>query len=158
MPLVEVICVGRYGIIIIVIGKLSSLSSRDGFCQVFISWMLAVRAAKSIHGGGGARERGVSLLVGSWVVVIVVRVIIVIVLSLLWWDEIGGFIALMLAANAARSMCSGGGASEIVVFWVVGAGGVFGSERVRNNDQCITVGSWSLKVQPLEIGAVGTCL
>ncbi len=156
----EVICVGRYVIVIgVFVGK-SLLSSGDGFCQVFILRMLAARAAKSIRDGGGARERGVSSLVGSWVVVIVVSVIIVIVLSLLQWDEIGGFTALMLAASTARSMRRGGGASEIVVFLVVGAdGGVVGSERVRNNGRYIVVGSWSLKVWPLEIAmAVGTCL
>jgi len=82
------------------------------------------------------------------------------VLLLLWWDEIGGSIALVLAARAARSMHGGGGMTEIVDFWVVGAkGGVVGSERVRNDDQCIVAGSWSLKVWPLEIAmAVGMYL
>jgi len=58
----------------------------------------------------------------------------------------------MLAARAARLVRGGGGAREIVVFWVVGAeGGVVGSEKVRNNNRCIVVGSWLLRVRPLDI-------
>jgi len=78
---VGVIGVGRYGIV--GIGKASSSALGDG-CQVFISWMLATRVAKLIHGRGGARERGVSLLVGFWVVIIGIGVIVIVVLSLLW--------------------------------------------------------------------------
>ncbi len=147
LSLVEVICVGRYGIVGVVVGK-SSSSSGDGFCQVFISRMLAARAAKSIRGGGGARERGVSLLVGSWVVVVVVDVVVVVVLSLLRWDDIEGFIARILAARAARSMRGGGGAREIVVFWVVGAEGGVGDGR------SVVVGSWSMGCRPFGAAAV----
>jgi len=65
----------------------------------------------------------------------------------------------MLATRAVRSMRGGDGAREIVVLWVVEAkGGVVGSERVRNDGRCVVVGSWSLKVRPLEIATVaGTC-
>jgi len=80
LSLVGVIGVGRCGVGDVVVWKSSSLSSSSGDgCQVFISQMLAVRVVRSIHGGGGARERGVSLLVGSWVVVVVVVVVVIIV-------------------------------------------------------------------------------
>jgi len=72
---VGVMGIGRYGVIVV---KKSSSSSLGNGCQVFISRMLAARAVRSIHGWGGARERGASLLVGSWVVVVVVGVVIVV--------------------------------------------------------------------------------
>jgi len=106
---------------------------------MFISRMLAARAARSICGGGGVRERGVSLLAGSWVVIVAVSVAVVI-LSLLRCDEIGGFIVRMLAARAARSMHGGGGAREMKVV------GVVGLERVRNNGRGVVIHSWLLEV------------
>jgi len=137
LSLVGVIGVSRYGIIIV--GKSSSLSSLSGDgCQVFILQMLAARAARLICGRGVAMERGVSLLVGSWVVIVVVSVVIIIMLSLLQWDDIRGIIAQMLAARAARLMCSGGGVREIVVFWVVGDEGWVGI------NQSIVIVSWSM--------------
>jgi len=144
LSLVGVMGVGRYGIIVI---EKSSSSSLGYGCQVFISRMLAARAVRSICGRGGARERGASLLVGSWDVVVVVGVIVVI-LSLLRWDDIEGFIARILAARAARSMRGGGGAREIVVFWVVGAEGGVGDGR------SVVVGSWSMGCRPFGAAAV----
>jgi len=113
-----------------------------------ITQMLAARAARSMCGGGGARESGLSLVAGAVCVVIVVFdivcIIIVVMSSLLrcrgWFER---FIARMLAARAARSMRGGGGVREIVVFWVVGAKGEVG------DNQSVIIVSWSNGCQPL---------
>jgi len=87
--------------------------------------ILAARAARSMRGGGGAREIAVYCFVGARGVVVVVDVVFVVVLSLLPGGEsFGGVIARILAARAARSMRGGGGARESVVFCFVGARGV----------------------------------
>ena len=119
--------------------------------------MLAARAARSMRGGGGAREMKAVGVVGSerirndGVVVVIVVFGVVRMSSLHLYGLCGGCDARMLAARAARSMRGGGGAREMKVV------GVVGSERVRNDGRGVVVGSWSLEVRPLETStAVGT--
>jgi len=142
------------GVCIIVINMSSLLH-----CWMWFGWlwgliaqMLAARAARSMRGGGGARESGVffvgSVGVGDFVVVVVVS--LGFVMSLL---RFGGFIARILAARAARSMRSGGGARESEVTLFIGLGGM------NNDGRSVIVVSWSMKCRPLRISTVfGTLL
>jgi len=117
-----------FGVVCVIVVVLSSLLRGGEWFKGLIARMLAARAARSMRGGGGARERGISLVAGAGGVVIIVVdgvcVIVVNMSSLLHcWRWFRGLIARMLAARAARSMRGGGGARESGVFFV-GSGAV----------------------------------